>query len=655
MGSMARYVLALVALQMLARGVCAAQDNPGAAFAVSDGKGQIQLLWFPPGLQWPAGGWRVTDSAGKVVAQHVAMGDAAALAALSVEDADTIRRLPDVLNKPPDNAKQQRNLVNLLGLRAFSDVNFARALGLVATVTNAASGARTYTVQGLDALGNPTTPSIVSASVDGSQATPLPPAPDGVQAKVDGQGVSLSWNPPAENRALPAISVAVERNGSSISVKPFVVGTKWNPKVALVVDRDAQPNAMASYQIYAVDSFGRRSQPAGIRIFFPDFRALAPPATVTAAAAAGKVVVNWTAATKPNLSGYVVERAFLPTGPWETLMTQALPTGTSSFEDDNVRGGTSYYYRVHAVGPRGDLGPPSFAASVIPTNGDAPPAVSGLAADTGQTRVRLIWTAVAFPVAGYFVERRAGGTAQGTWVRLNPRATVEPLYDDYFGEASGSALEYRVVAVALDNQEGPPSASVQVTLADRTVPGPPTILNVSGADGKVSLTFAAADPEERSAQFLLLRSGTTKDVGVVLGDPLPGTTRTTQDLYVSPGETYFYRLVAVDAVGDRSDPSNPIEVRVGYPQIPKPKPPVVKLAGGSGLVTLQFDAPPAGYGVMVERQDDPNGSWTRVAGPIQGTTATDGLAAGKTQVQYRIAYSIQSGRTGDASDPASAQ
>ena len=655
MGSMARYVLALVALQMLARGVCAAQDNPGAAFAVSDGKGQIQLLWFPPGLQWPAGGWRVTDSAGKVVAQHVAMGDAGALAALSVEDADTIRRLPDVLNKPPDNAKQQRNLVNLLGLRAFSDLNFARALGLVATVSNAASGARTYTVQGLDALGNPTAPSIVSASVDGSQATPLPPAPDGVQAKVDGQGVSLSWNPPAENRALPAISVAVERNGSSISVKPFVVGTKWNPKVALVVDRDAQPNAMASYKIYAVDSFGRRSQPAGIRIFFPDFRALAPPATVTAAAAAGKVVVNWTAATKPNLSGYVVERAFLPTGPWETLMTQALPTGTSSFEDDNVRGGTSYYYRVHAVGPRGDLGPPSFAASVIPTNADAPPAVRGLAADTGQTRVRLTWTAVAFPVAGYLVERRAGGTAQGTWVRLNPRATVEPLYDDYFGEASGSALEYRVVAVALDNQEGPPSASVQVTLADRTVPGPPTILNVSGADGKVSLTFAAADPEERSAQFLLLRSGTTKDIGVVLGDPLPGTTRTTQDLYVSPGETYFYRLVAVDAAGNRSDPSNPIEVRVAYPQIPKPKPPVVKLAGGSGLVTLQFDAPPAGYGVMVERQDDPNGSWTRVAGPIQGTTATDGLAAGKTQVQYRIAYSIQSGRTGDASDPASAQ
>jgi hypothetical protein len=75
------------------------------------------------------------------------------------------------------------------------------------------------------------------------------------------------------------------------------------------------------------------------------------------------------------------------------------------YEDDNLRGGTSYYYRVRAVGPRGDLGPPSFAASAIPTNPGAPPAVTGLAADAGQTRVRLTWTPVSFPVAGYFVER----------------------------------------------------------------------------------------------------------------------------------------------------------------------------------------------------------------------------------------------------------
>jgi hypothetical protein len=385
--------------------ICAAQQNGGAAFAVSDGRGSVQLLWFPPASQWPAGGWSVSDTSGNILVPHVAMGDAEALAALPIEDADTIKRLPDVLGKPQANEKQQQNFINLLGLRAFSDLDFARALGLYATLANVSPGARAYTIQGLDAQGNPTGLKLVSPPVDASQATALPPSPDGVQAKVDETGVSLSWNPPTENRALPAISCVVERNGSSISVKPFVVGTQWNPKLALVVDRSAPPNIAVAYKIYTVDAFGRRSQPSSIRIFFLDFRALAPPAVVQAAGSPGKIVVTWTAGQKPNLAGYVVERSFMANGPWETLMAQALPPGTGQYEDDNLRGGTSYYYRVRAVGPRGDFGPPSFAASAIPTNPGAPPAVTGLAADAGQTRVRLTWTPVSFPVAGYFVER----------------------------------------------------------------------------------------------------------------------------------------------------------------------------------------------------------------------------------------------------------
>jgi len=653
-----RKLAVIAALLFFAPLVCIAQQNGGAAFAVSDGHGNIQLLWFPPAQQWPAGGWSVSDSSGNVLIPHVVMGDAAALAALPIEDADTIKRLPDVLGKPQANEKQQQNFINLLGLRAFSDPDFARGLGLYATLANVSPGARAYTLQGLDAQGSPTGLKLVSQPVDASQATALPPSPDGVQAKVDENGVSLSWNPPAENRALPAISCVVERNGSSISVKPFVVGTQWNPKLSLVVDRSAPPNTALVYKIYTVDAFGRRSQPSSIRIFFPDFRALAPPAVVQAAGSTGKIVVTWTAGQKPNLAGYVVERSFMPNGPWETLMTQALPPGTGQYEDDNLRGGTSYYYRVRAVGPRGDLGPPSFAASAIPTNPGAPPAVSGLAADAGQTRVRLTWTPVSFPVAGYFVERSAASSSEtgaaGTtnWVRLNSGAVPEPLYDDYIGAASGATLEYRVLAVALDNAEGPPSNAVEVTLADRSLPGEPTITSASGAGGKVVLTFAAAMPEERTAQFLVLRSGNAADQGVVLGDPLAGSAREYQDLYVSAGSTYFYRLVAVDAAGNRSDVSDPVIVRVGSASIPKPALPVLKvMSQPSSGVTLQFDKAPAGLSVVIERQDASKGGWIRIAGPIDGTTASDYPSAGNTQVRYRIVYVSASGETGDPSDP----
>ncbi len=647
-----RTIVALCALAVVALLRTAAQENPGAAFAVSDGKGSIQLLWFPPASQWPAGGWRISDSSGSVVLPSVTMGDPSALAALSVEDADTVRHLPDALNHPEMNSKQQRNLMNLLGLRAFSDPAFARSLGLSATISKAAAGSRVYTIQGLDAAGSATGVSLVTVAVDASVSTQPPPSPDGLRAKVLGAGVSLSWSPPQEDRTLPVISCIVERDGSSISVKPFVVGTKWNPDVDLIVDRSATPNAFASYKVYAVDAFGRRSQPASIRIFYPDLRALAPPAIVHADASPGKVVVSWAAESKPNLSGYIVERAFMPNGPWETLMTQALAADTPQYEDDAVRGGATYYYRVRAVDARGDLGPPSAATTAAPANTDAPPQVKGLAADAGQTRVRLTWSAVPFPVAGYLVERRAllNGTQASTWVRLNARATPEPLYDDYIGLSSATTFEYRVSAIALDNAQGPASATVQVALADRTVPGSPALSGISGANGKVTLTFAPAVPEERTAQFLVLRSGNAKDIGVVLGDPLPGSAREYEDLYVRPGETYFYRLVAVDTAGNRSDVTDPLIVRVGYADIPVPAAPTLtRVQTPSPHIVLQFDAAPTGLSVVIERQDKPGAGWLRIAGPLDGTSIKDFPAAGNSSVLYRIAYVASGARTGNPS------
>jgi hypothetical protein len=59
----------------------------------------------------------------------------------------------------------------------------------------------------------------------------------------------------------------------------------------------------------------------------------------------------------------------------------------------------------------------------------------------------------------------------------------------------------------------------------------------------------------------------------------------------------------------------------------------------------------AGLSVVIERQDAPNAGWIRIAGPIDGTTASDYPPAGSMQVRYRIAYVSASGDTGDPSDP----
>jgi len=649
-------LLLLTALLLLAVRNSAAQEAPGAIFATSDGNGQVSLLWFPPPSQWPAGGWKLSDSSGKVLAPRIAIADPTALQSLSVEDADAIRRLSDVLAKPAATP-QRKQLFNIIGLRAMTDPSYARALGIYWTLNKVAPGSHSYKVEGLDSTGMPTGLQLTSPEVDGNTATALPPAPEGVQVKSDERGVALFWSPPAENRQLPAIAYAVERDGGGqtnavVTAKPVIPGVRWDARIPLLLDRNAPPNDMLTYRIFSVDVFGRRSAPTSIRIFFPDFHALEPPQPVTARADVGKIVVSWPAEQKSNLAGYLVERAFLYDGPYEALSAQALAPATAQYEDNTVQGGTTYYYRVRAVSSRGDLGEPSSASAAQAKNPGVPPKVEGLTADSGQTRIRLTWKPVAVPVAGYFVERReVTGTANAErWVRLNAGVTPEPLYDDPLGLASDITMEYQIVAVAFDNAEGSPSNSVQVVIADRSIPEPPSITASNGADGKSQFDFLPASPTERSAQFLVLRSGREGDLGVVIGDPLPGNARHFTDQYVRPGERYWYRLVAVGKNGNRSDPTRPIAIRVGSPQLAAPPAPTVKYTSDPyPHFVLQFQMPPAGLSLIVERQEQNDAGWIRIAGPMATDNATDNKVPSSGEVGYRIAYNSSDGKVGPPS------
>ena len=177
------------------------------------------------------------------------------------------------------------------------------------------------------------------------------------------------------------------------------------------------------------------------------------------------------------------------------------------------------------------------------------------------------------------------------------------------GMASDVTMEYHVLAVGFDNAEGTPSNSVRVVVPDISIPEPPSITAASGADGKSQINFTPALPATRSAQFLVLRSGSEADLGVVIGDPLAGDAREFTDLYVSPGESYWYRLVAVGANGNRSDPTQAVAIRVGSPSCrlrllrrrvlrPIRSPYGVAVCGASGGVERDCGATGCAFGYM---------------------------------------------------------
>lgn len=655
---MKRLLNLISCLGLLVAATALAQEGSKTVLAVSDGKGGISLLWVPAASQWNFTGWQLADSTGRVLVPRIAHADSSALEQLSIEDADAIKRLPQAFSKAQGQT-QQKQVYGILVLRALSDPAYAHALGISYTMQNVPPGTRGYTVTSLDANGRPTSYSLRSAPIDSSVVTPPPSMPDAIHATTTVKGVSLGWTPPSSpDPSMPVIAYTIERDSENqtntpVNAKTIVPGTSWDPKIALFLDTSAPANQQLTYHVYAIDAFGRRSRPANLHYFHPDVIAMEPPHPVTAAATPGKITITWPQRQNANLAGYLIERAHLYDGPYEALHTDALPPDSTDFVDTYTQPGTLYYYRVRAVDSRGDLGMPSKPASATARSVAPPPVVQGLTATLGTSRVRLTWSPVA-AIAGYFVERHVttGANPNNAWVRLNEHLTTEPLYDDPLGSASDQKMEYRIVAVAFDSVESKPSASVNVTLPDITIPEPPSITAANGANGKAQLSFVPALPADKVASFLVLRSGAENDIGVVIGDPLPSTARDYTDLYVKPGEHYFYRIVTVAKNGYRSDPTKPVIVRIGAPQIATPTTPTAIFAATPfAHVTLTFATPTNGLAVIVERQTANTGTWLRIAGPTTSTTSTDFQPKAGTQESYRITYQSADGTLGSPSTP----
>ena len=96
---------------------------------------------------------------------------------------------------------------------------------------------------------------------------------------------------------------------------------------------------------------------------FIDSRSEAPSG-LTATSGDGEVTLSWNALPESDLDGYNVYRAttsFSETGDDKKITDS--PVGTPSYADGTVDGGTTYYYRVTAVGPDGTESGPSGQAN----------------------------------------------------------------------------------------------------------------------------------------------------------------------------------------------------------------------------------------------------------------------------------------------------
>jgi chitodextrinase len=372
-----------------------------------------------------------------------------------------------------------------------------------------------YTVVAVDGHGNRSAPSS-AVVVTPTDLTP-PGAPTGLAAvRGDGQA-SLSWT---ANPETDLASYRVLRNGVEIAT---VTGSTAYDDPGLTND------TTYTYALVAVDTHGNRSVSSSPVSATPtDLGAPAAPTGLVATRGDQQVALTWTANPEGDLATYRVLRDGVEV---------ATVTGTS-YTDPGLTNDTTYGYTLVAVDTHGNRSVPSASAPATPTDLTPPAAPAGLVASAGDGQVTLAWTANPEPdLATYRVLR------DGVEV-----ATVTGTSYPDTGLTNGVSYSYRLVAVDTHGNRSVASAAAPATPRDLIAPSAPTGLVATRGDGQVALTWTA-NPEPDLATYRVLRDGV--EVATVTGTSCT-------DSGLTNDATYTYRLVAVDASGNRSAQSSPV-------------------------------------------------------------------------------------------------
>ena len=176
-------------------------------------------------------------------------------------------------------------------------------------------------------------------------------------------------------------------------------------------------------------------------------------------------------------------------------------------------------------------------------------------------------------------------------------------------------------------------------------PSAPTTLSAN-ASSAVSVQLAWTHASANDSSIKVERS-LSADSGFVEIASLPGTARSYEDTGIAPNTTYYYRVLAVNAVGN--SPYSPVAGTI----TPLPEPPTGLLAtAGPGQVSLSWDASIGAASYVVRRSTNPGGPYDDVANPA----ATSYLDRGLVDVTYYyvVAAVSPNGGIGEQSAEASA-
>ena len=314
----------------------------------------------------------------------------------------------------------------------------------------------------------------------------------------------------------------------------------------------------------------------------------------------GRPTLKWNAVS--GAAKYEVYRARSKDGDYIKYSTQ---TSTGYTNSAYLTSGSTYYYKVRALDANGTAGPWSDVVAVTCRLGLTAPTVTG--GNDSQGRPTLKWNAVS-GAAKYEVYRAR--SKDGDYIKYSTQTSTGYTNSAYL--TSGSTYYYKVRALDANGTAGPWSDVVAVTC--RLGLTAPTVTGGNDAQGRPTLTWKAVTG---AAKYEVYRARSMN------GDYIKYSTVTgasyTNISYIENGNTYYYKVRALDANGTAGPWSDVVAVtcRLGLTA-----PSVTGGNDSQGRPTLKWNAVTGAAKYEVYRARSRSGEYIKYS-TVTGTSYTN--------------------------------
>jgi predicted phage tail protein len=411
----------------------------------------------------------------------------------------------------------------------------------------------------------------------------LPTAPFLASATASNAQIILNWASPSNDGGSSVISYKVYR-GTAAGEETLLTIID---NVLAYTDNSVINGQVYYYRVSAVNSIGEGGQSnelSAIPVAAPN-----GPTLVSAVSDNAQVILGWTAPTINGGSSITNYKVYRGTTSGGEMLIKTIGN-VLTYTDTGLTNGQLYYYRVSAVNAVGE-GSRSNELSSMPATVPSAPTLAS--ATPGNTQVVLIWTPPSTNggalITNYHVYR---GTISDEETWLTTLGNVLTFTDT--GMTNGQIYYYKVSA---ETSMGEGRLSNEQSARPGAVPTAPSITTATPGNAQISLAWTTPSNNGGSSitNYKLFRG--TSSGGEALLTTL-GNVLAYIDTSLTNGQTYYYKVSAVNSVGESTLSSEASATPVAPSNVPS-APQSLSASADNSQVVLTWTAPSSNGGAAI--------------------------------------------------------